>query len=157
MLKLDTDVKDISCNQDGRLTLMQIEMNGSKYYFFQPKGINPKTGEPIDGRWIVDSSIGGGVQVPDPDLPINILGSQVMDNASGYTGMAISMRLHVNGCCHFSVQSSQLLETGSVPLSVDFDLRRLSGEKIKTLDEVELEKSKLETPSPMSVKPYRPR
>ena len=157
MLKLGTEVKDIASNQLGMLTLMQIEMNDSTYYYFQPKGVNPKTGEPVDGRWVVDATIEDAIKIPDPDLPLEVLGSHATDMASGYTGMIISLRLHLNGCCHVSIQSSQLLETGNVPQSVDFDLRRLVGDKIKILDEVKLEESKLETPSPMNVKPYRPR
>ena len=157
MLKLGTEVIDIASNQTGMLTLMQFEMNGNVYYHFQPKGINPKTGEPVEGRWVVDSTIQNGVDIQMPDIPLKILGSQATDMASGYTGMIVSIRLHINGCCHASIQSSQVIETGSVPLSVDFDIRRLVGDKIPILSEPELETSIKKTPSPINNKAYRPR
>ena len=157
MLKLGTEVTDITAGQVGMLTHMQVEMNLNEYYNFQPRGLNPKTGEPVDVRWLVDSSIEGGVEVIPPYLPLELLGSQVTDNASGFAGTVVSLRLHINGCVHASVQSSQILETGTVPLSVDFDIRRLSGEKIPVLTDEALETSQSINPSPMKTSTYRPR
>ena len=157
-LKLGTTVKDKSTNQEGMLTLMQVEQNDSRYYYFQPRGVSPKNGEPVEGRWIVDTSVEGGIEVTPPYLPLDILGSYAKDNASGYEGNVISLRLHINGCVHVSLQSTQILkETGTVPLSVDFDIRRLSGEKIDNMTEEELEESKIKNPSPVGVAPYKPR
>jgi hypothetical protein len=158
MIKLGTNVKDRSTNQEGMLTLMQVEQNENIYYYFQPRGTSPKTGEPLEGRWIVDSSIEGGVTVVPPYLPVDILGSHAKDNASGYEGVITSLRLHINGCVHVSLQSQQILEeTGTVPLSVDFDIRRLSGEKIDKMTEEELEESKIARPSPIGSMVYKPR
>jgi hypothetical protein len=158
MLKLGTKVKDKSTNQEGMLTLMQVEENGNIYYYFQPRGVSPKHGEPLEGRWIVDTSVKYGVEVTPPYLPLDILGSYAKDNASGYEGNITSLRLHINGCVHVSLQSTQILkETGTVPLSVDFDIRRLSGEKIDNMTDEELEESKINTPSPVGVAPYKPR
>jgi hypothetical protein len=50
-----------------------------------------------------------------------------------------------------------LKETGTVPLSVDFDIRRLSGEKINKMTEEELEESKVNKPSPVGIGAYIPR
>jgi len=158
MLKLGTLIKDKSTNQEGMLTLMQVEQNENIYYYFQPRGVSPKHGEPLEGRWIVDTSVEGGVIVTPPYLPVDILGSYAKDNASGYEGNITSLRLHINGCVHVSLQSTQILkETGTVPLSVDFDIRRLSGEKIDDITEEELEESRLKNPSPTGVGPYKPR
>jgi len=158
MLKLGTIVKDTTTTQNGMLTLMQTEQNGNVYYAFQAYGLNPKTGEPVDTRWIVDSVVEGGIEVTPPYLPLHILGSVATDKASGYTGVAISMRLHINGCVHVSLQSSTILEeTGTVPLSVDFDIRRLVGGEIPELSDEKKEESELNNPSPMAVKPYSPR
>jgi hypothetical protein len=158
MIKLGTDIKDKSTNQEGMLTLMQVEQNENIYYYFQPRGTSPKTGEPLEGRWIVDSSIEGGVTVVPPYLPVDILGSHAKDNASGYEGVITSLRLHINGCVHVSLQSKRILEeTGTVPESVDFDIRRLSGEKIDTMTEKELEESKVVRPSPVGVSAYKPK
>jgi hypothetical protein len=79
MLKLGTNVKDKSTNQEGMLTLMQVEQNENIYYYFQPRGTSPKTGEPLEGRWIVDSSIEDGVTVIPPYLPVDILGSHAKE------------------------------------------------------------------------------
>jgi hypothetical protein len=158
MLKLGTKVIDKSTNQGGMLTLMQLETNGNIYYYFQPRGTSPKTGEPLEGRWIVDTSIDNGVDVDPPYLPKEVLGTWAIDNASGYAGNITSIRLHINGCVHVSLQSTVILDdTGTVPLSVDFDIRRLSGEKINNLTEEELEESKLARPSPVSTQVYQPR
>lgn len=158
MLKLGTKVQDKSTNQEGMLTLMQLETNGNIYYYFQPRGTSPKTGEPLEGRWIVDNSIDNGVDVEPPYLPKEVLGTWATDNASGYAGNITSIRLHINGCVHVSLQSTVILdETGTVPLSVDFDIRRLSGVKIDNLSEEELEESKMTRPSPVSNQVYRPR
>ena len=158
MIKLGTPVKDKATNQEGMLVNMQLEMNGNEYYAFQPKGISPKTGEPLMSRWIVDDAIVGGIEVEPPYLPKEILGSRATDNASGYEGVVTSLRLHLNGCVHVSLQSDQILaETGDVPLAVDFDIRRLSGDKIDTLTEEELEESKVTRPSPEPIRAYSPR
>ena len=159
MLKLGTPVKDKSTGQFGMLTLMQIELDDTEIYYFQPKGLNPKTGEPLEGRWVVDAAIEDGVELVGPEeLPFEILGSVATDNASGYKGTITNMRVHINGCVHANVQSSQILEeTGSVPVSVDFDIRRLSGDKIPLIesDEELLESQKIH-PSPVSDKGYVP-
>lgn len=158
MLKLGTIVKDTTTGQSGMLTLMQLEQNGNVYYAFQPTGLNPKTGEPVFTRWIVDSVIENGVEIIPPYLPEKILGTDATDMASGYSGKVVSLRLHINGCVHVSLQSSTILsETGDVPLSVDFDIRRLVGDAIPKLTEDEKEISQLNTPSPVAVKPYSPR
>ena len=153
MLKLGTYVVDRTTKQNGMLTHMQMEQNGNVYYSFQPRGLNPKTGEPLDIRWLVDTNIEGSEYMPTPDIQLEVLGSIATDMASGYTGHAVCLRLHLNGCVHVTLQSCEILsETGTVPLAVDFDIRRLSGEKIKSLTVEELDESKLETPSPIALK-----
>lgn len=158
MLKLGTQVLDRSTQQWGMLTLMQIEANDSRLYHFQPHGLAPKTGVPLEGRWIVANFIEKGVEIPDPNIPLEIMGTLAEDKASGYKGRIVSMRYHLNGCIHVSLQSEQIMpETGTVPDSQDFDLRRLKGEKIPVLNEDALEESRKVKPSPMGVRPYTPR
>lgn len=159
MLKLGTQVQDITTNQIGMLTLLQREMNDNNYYNFQPFGCNPKDGLPIPGRWIVESAVRGGVEVEDPEIPEGLLGSRAEDLASGFEGVIVSLRVHLNGCLHVSLQSNkELKETNTVPDPVDFDIRRLKGDKIPIFaTDEDLEKNKKEKPSPVNVKPYRPR
>lgn len=158
MLKLNTEVSDKITNQTGRLTCYQVESNGNTYYTFQAKGLNPKTGEPVDGRWVTADNVEGGIEIPTPEIPLNILGSLVVDDASGFTGKVTSLRRHINGCVHASVQSSDILkETGTVPYSIDFDIRRLSGPELPILTEEETTKSEKTHPSPIYVMPYTPR
>lgn len=152
MLKLGTNVVDKTTKQYGMLTHMQVEENGNVYYNFQPRGLHPKTGEPLDCRWLVDTHVLEGVEITPPSIPTDILGSIATDLASGYTGTAVSLRLHLNGCVHVSLQSDIILEeTGNVPNSIDFDIRRLVGDKIKTLTDSEHEASIATNPSPAKV------
>lgn len=152
MLKLGTTVIDKTTGQSGMLTHAQIEKNGNLYYNFQPRGLHPKTGEPLDDRWLVDSNVLNGIEIEMPSIPIDILGSTATDSASGYAGIVVSLRLHLNGCVHCSLQSNTILEeTGNVPRSIDFDIRRLTGDKIKSLTDSEFEDSIENNPSPARV------
>lgn len=158
MIKLGTQVTDTSTGQTGMLTLMQIELNNSRYYYFQPRAINKNDGLPSIGRWVVDAPIEGGIEIPDIKLPEGILGSAATDSASGLTGKITAIRLHVNGCLHVSLQSDKVLEsTGTVPDSFDVDMRRIVGEKVPILSEEQLIESKEKNPSPESVRPYSPK
>lgn len=148
MLKLGTQITDTHTGQVGTLTVMQIELNGSRYYYFQPRGTNPKDGWPVAGRWVVDSSVEGAIEIDDPVIP-DVLGSSATDTASGIVGKIVSMRLHINGCFHVSLQSNIVLpDTGTVPEPYDVDIRRLEGEKIPVFNEAELAADRKNNPSP---------
>lgn len=158
MIKLGTPITDVSTGQKGMLTLYQLEENKSAYYYFQAKALSPKTGEPVPGRWVTEAVIEGGTIVEDPKIPEGLLGSFATDSASGFCGRITSLRLHINGCLHVSLQSNKILaDTGTVPDSLDFDLRRLVGYKVPVFDEKGLEEDRKKNPSPEAVKPYRPR
>lgn len=153
MLKLGTTVVDKTTKQFGMLTHMQIEENGNIYYNFQPRGLHPKTGEPLECRWLVDTHVLEGIEITPPSIPTDIIGSIATDLASGYTGTAVSLRLHLNGCVHISLQSDIILEeTGNVPISIDFDIRRLVGDKIPVLTDIEYDNSIVNKPSPITVR-----
>jgi hypothetical protein len=158
MKKLGTPVTDTSTGQKGMLTLMQIEQNNSRYYYFLPKGMNPKDGLPLAGRWLTDAAIGEAQDVDEPVIPEGLIGSVAMDSASGIEGTITSLRIHINGCFHVSLQSKTVLkETGSVPEAFDVDLRRLTGNKVPVFTEKALEEDRKRNPSPEGVKPYSPR
>jgi len=160
VIKLGVSVLDKSTNQWGMLTLLQLEQGGNRYYHFQPKGINKKDGLPVSGRWVTEPVIMADLDqfIPDPNIPEGILGSFATDQASGFSGTIVSLRLHINGCFHVSIQSDQILEeTGTVPEATDFDIRRLVGEKIPVFTEQGLKKDREENPSPERIRPYSPR
>lgn len=148
ILKLGTMVTDKVTNTLGMLTHLSIDMDLNHTYVYQPRGLNPKTMQPVDTMWIVKSRILGGEEIT-VDLPTNIIGSHVEDMASGYQGTIIGLDYHINGCIHADVKPSGILEeTGGTIGVCNFDIRRLKGDLIKPLEGKELEKSLVEDPSP---------
>jgi len=154
MIKLGSIVTDTPTGLTGMATLLQIEMDGSRALHLQPRGLNPETGKPVDGFWVVESRLKGGDIVDEPDLPLDLLGTEVEDLASGYKGTAISIMLHLSGCVHVNVQAKgSLSKTGEAIHTANFDIRRLKGKAIKTMSEKEKEQDKKDKPSPMDVAP----
>lgn len=148
MLKLGQDNRDLASQQIGQLTHAEIRQGGAIRYFFQPRGLNPKTGEPHD-KLLVEAERMETKDYKEVEVPMEILGSVVTDNASGFTGIAISFVQHINGCFHVVLQPSDILaETGTTAKPHDFDLRGCSGEKIPVLTEEQREESTRRTPSP---------
>jgi hypothetical protein len=137
-------------------THLSIEMNGNRYYNFQPRGLDTKTKQPLSTMWVVEERLKNGNQVPDEKWPLEVLGTEVEDKASGFKGMAVSMCVHINGCVHFNVQPQGLQESGSPVETANFDYRRLKGVAIKEMNSNELKLSKKTKPSPENVRPYKP-
>lgn len=160
MIKLGSEVIDAATGLTGTLTHLQIEMNGNRWYHFQPRGLNPENGQPVTGQWIVPNRINrpGPEKAEDSvDLPLAVLGTHVEDAASGFNGMAVALTLHINGCVHFDVQPKGVQEkSGAVIKPCNFDLRRLRGAAIRVLGDFELEASRRQTPSPEDVDSPRP-
>jgi len=148
ILKLGTIVKDSATGVEGMLTIVATDMDGSHLYMFQPRGLNPKTGAPVDRMVIATARIVGGEEI-EVDLPVEILGTIAEDLATGFTGMIIQLDYHINGCIHVDIKPVGVIaETGTTIESQSFDLRRIKGDKIKPLAEEALEESKKKTPSP---------
>lgn len=140
------------------VTHLQIEMNGQRYLNFQPRGLNPETGLPMKRMWVVETRISGGEIVDEPNLPINVLGTEVEDEASGFKGTATAIQLHISGCVHVSVQpSGKLPKTGETIDACDFDIRRLKGDAIPKMSEPQRDKDQAEKPSPANSERYQPR
>ncbi len=118
-------------------------------YIFQPKGLN-EFGQPLP--WIrleLERLETTDDMFEEVDVPVEILASQVTDNASGFTGMAVGFVRHINGCFHVAIQPKGVLEKTKTPVKrLDFDLRQCSGEMITKMTEEELAASKLSRPSP---------
>jgi len=148
MFKLGTLVKDSATGLKGMLTHLQVEMDGLMHYLFQPKGLNPENGHPVPKLWLVDSRIENG-ELTHVQLPTEVLGTEVEDIASGFKGTAISLVLHVSGCVHVNVQPKGVLaKTGGPIEPMDFDIRRLKGNRIPKLTEEAREKDQKKKPSP---------
>lgn len=148
MLKLGTIVVETATQRKGMLTHLNIMSDGSKQYCFQPHGLSEKRRIPLDAMWVTADRIQDGIEIPEMDLPTEIFGSEVTDDASGFTGKAVGLQVHINGCVHVWIQSSEANESGNLIPEMNFDIRRLSGEKIKQMTEEELELSHKTKPSP---------
>ena len=159
MIKLGTIVTDKVTGLEGMLTHLQTEMNGDRFYSFQPKGLDKKTLLPLDPIWVVEDRIEGGIEM---NMPIeieekidDILGTEVEDKASGFKGTAICAVYHINGCLHVDIQPKGTNpETGKIIDRHNFDIRRLKGDAIEEKDEKEVEYSKVRFPSPAPVTSY---
>ena len=156
MLKLGTDVIDIATGMKGQLTHMQIQTDGVPFYLFQPKGLVKDTGQPLEANYISENRIKGGIFVEDPELHLDILMSQVEDNASGFKGKVIAITLHINGCVHAVVQPSGVQKNGEIIKACDFDIRRLSGKKIPKLTAKQKAESEKKNPSPAPMRKLTP-
>lgn len=158
MYRLTQMVTDRATGIVGMLTHMQVEMDGSRFYRFQPKGLSPENGEPIKGCWIVPSRIDGGELVPEPEMPLQLLGTEAEDRATGFKGVVTSVTLHLSGCCHATLQPKGKLEKTGAPIEPhDFDVRRLSSPLLEPMTEAAITKDQKEKPSPVEVTRYTPR
>ena len=156
MIELGSVVEDIATGIEGMVVNLQIEMDHTEYLRFQPRGLNPKTGHPVDSMWLVEARLKGGNRIPMPELPLHVLGTIVTDNASGFTGMAVNMVLYLNGCFHFNVQAKGQQDSGAPIETCNFDIRRLSGEAIVPLTKEEQTVSEKKNPSPIGACGYKP-
>jgi hypothetical protein len=150
VIKLGTVCTDKATELQGTLTHWCLDMDHRIDYLFQPQGLNPKDGRPIDKILVEQARLelpDGGFE--DVDVPVKILGTQVTDKASGFSGMAVSFVRHINGCFHVAIQpKGRLPETNAPIRRMEFDLRGCIGEAIEQQSPEELEQSKEERPSP---------
>ena len=150
VLKLGTECTDHATGTVGTLTHWICNLSKSPVYIFQPKGLNPKTGLPVPMINMESERL----EVQDEDweeidFPIEILGTEVTDKPSGFTGSAVGFIRDINGCFHVYIQPSKVLkETNSLVDRQDFDLRQCTGPAIKKMTDEEKDKSKKYTPSP---------
>lgn len=152
VLKLGKVYKDIATQLQGMLTLWAITLDRHVLYVFQPKGLDE------NGMPVMRLLLGEARLVPTPnddnhheevEVDLEILGSIVTDKASGFTGTAIELVYHVNGCFHVVIQPAGLTEKTKEPIkTAEFDIRQCTGRKIKELSPPALQESKVKRPSP---------
>jgi hypothetical protein len=156
-LKLGTTVKDTATGLKGMLTLLQLRQDFSQYYNFQPQGLNPEDGQPVDTYWIEPQRVVDGIAV-DIDLPEEVMATEVRDTATGFHGKVISMTHFLSGCTHIEIQpEGRNKKTGNPFKSLGLDIMRCEGKAIKKLSVHEKEEHKKEKPSPMSYEHFRPK
>lgn len=150
VIKLGTVCTDEATKLTGTLTHWLIGMSGSIDYLFQPNGLNPETCQPVKKiilspkRLILPPNA-----MKEIEIPFEILGTQVEDQASGFKGMAIALIMHINGCFHVEIQPPGVTPKDQTPIkTAEFDLRGCTGIEIPVLTEAEQEKSQREKPSP---------
>jgi hypothetical protein len=155
--KLGSIVKDIATKQSGMLTQMHVQSDHSLLYAFQPNAINPKDGLPVSSYWIAPNRVKSNLPQIDIDLPLEVLGTEVIDKATGFKGMAVILQVHTSGCVHVDIQpSGYLKDTKEKIATYNLDIRRLKGKAIKELTEEQLEISHKTNPSPCYTKPFNP-
>lgn len=155
--KLGSIVKDLATKQSGMLTSLHIHTDQSLMYSLQPNEINPTDGLPVNSFWIAPNRIKTDQAQVEIDLPLEVLGTEVIDKATGLKGTAIVLIVHISGCVHVDVQPTGVLKTTKEKIATyNLDIRRLKGKAIKELTETQLEQSRKTNPSPTSYKPYIP-
>jgi len=149
IFKLGTMVKDIASGAVGMLTHCLINLDKQCTYIFQPKGLNPTNMKPVNVIVIEATRITGAI-TEDINIPLEILGKQGEDLASGFKGMIIGLTIHLNGCVHAEIKPKGTLKnTGETIEPVEFDIRRLKIPGVKILTDKELKQSTKKTPSPI--------
>jgi hypothetical protein len=157
-LKLGVPCEDIATGLKGQATHWIIDMSHSVKYLFQPEGLNHETGQPVEKIHLDPARIKAPKNAyEDVEVPVEILGTQVTDSASGFTGMAITFVQHVNGCFHVQIQPPGRLPRTNSPIErSDFALIQCVGDAIPKKTEKERKKEKGDVPSPTGDGKFEP-
>ena len=157
MIKLGSTATDTATGLKGMVTLMQVDLDRHLYYAFQPRQLNPETGEPVDSYWLVEERLKGFDSTPDVPMPLEVLGTEVEDTATGFKGTAVDLALHISGCVHVTIQPKGVqARSGERIKGQSFDIRRCKGKAIKPMAEQEREQDQRAKPSPGPARHYDP-
>lgn len=147
---LGTIIEDTITATKGMLTHLLIYEGSQREYIYQPKGLSPSTGKPVEKIILTEGRIKGG-QIEKLEVPMEIMGTQAEDIATGFKGKVIRLVYHLSGCLHIVIQPPGInKESGALYDVEEFDIRRVKGEKIPLLTKKEVKESVKKTPSPMS-------
>lgn len=147
-MQLGEMVHDTVTKMDGMLTHLTIDMDLSKRYVFQPKGINPTTGGPVERILIEEKRIKNG-KVEEIDIPLEALGTPAEDIATGFKGTITAFVIHMGNCLHVELKPKGTIKsTGATVDAHEFDIRRIKGKHINTLTKKEMKKDIVAKPSP---------
>lgn len=149
VIKLGTECRDNATKLEGTVTHWFIFHDLHIQYLFQPKGLDEE-GQPLKKIGLAKERLTVGKDAFETvDIPIEIIGTTVTDKASGFTGMAIALIRHINGCFHVEIQPEGTSKKSHGRIdSNDFDLRGCVGEMIPQLTAEEKKESEVRRPSP---------
>lgn len=147
--QLGSTTIDLATKKEVTVTHMNIDSSGAIQYYAQPKGLS-EDGRPLRPFMVTGSRI---PDAPETNIaaPMDVIGSAVTDKASGYTGTAIGLFYHIDGCVHVVVQGDGMTSKGEVVESQEFNILRLEGEEIEPLTDEEAEEERAARPSPTGV------
>lgn len=148
--KLGSITTDPASGIKGMLTHVLFETAvRPMYYLFQPEGLSPEDGQPVRAHWLISEKITANTPTADIDLPLEVIGTQARDLASGFAGTVVSLTLHISGCVHVAIQpKGALKKTGAKADSCEFDIRRCAGPAIPVLTAGYVERDRKARPSP---------
>ena len=147
--KLRSFVTDTGTNMEGMLTHSAHFQDGSVRYGFQPKGLDQETKEPLKKFFLESARVADSKPpIEEIELPIEILGTIVTDEASGFTGKAIQLIRHTHRCNHVIIQSQKKTKSGNPVDPHDFNIIQLTREAIKPMTEEEKNEISQKKPSP---------
>lgn len=138
-LKPGTRCRETATGLDGTVTHWICKVSQTIDYVFQPKGLNPEDHTPIN-RYRLELEQLDSIpedSYKDFEVPVKILGSQVTDCVSGYTGTAVGFVLHLHGCFHVIIQAKGTVKDGGPIQRIEADLRECEGEQITIWEEVQ--------------------
>lgn len=150
VLRMGTSALDRATGLVGQITHWMMGMSENITYFLQPNGLDSE-GQPVARLYMpVERLEVGEDDFENIEIPSNILGTNVKDDASGFSGMAIHLIRHRNGCFHVNIQPKGVVEKTGKPIEAhEFDIRGCSGEQIPVLTPPEKAQSEQRQPSPM--------
>ncbi len=133
----------------GTLTHWFVDMDHHVTYLLQPNALNSE-GQPAKKILLGAKRLAhSDVDFEEIDVPTNILGTEVKHKLTAFTGMAIELAQHINGCLHICIQPKGLVASSGQPHKTsDFDIRECVGEQIPVLSQEEVKASHATTPSP---------
>lgn len=148
-LKVRTICKDTATNAKGMITHVVVHLDRTIQYVFAPNGLNDD-GRPLRPHLVTAAQL-SSTDFESIEVPIEVLGSKVTDDASGFTGTAIELWMHPNGCFHILVQPKSKAKDGELVKPTDFDVRQCSGPQIHKQTETAKEASRNAHPSPAPI------
>lgn len=128
LFELGTTVFNTLLLGEGHLTTACISEDRSIRYWYQPNELLPN-GALAEKTHCVPNSIEQGTK-KEYLLPLGLLGHKVSCKHTGFTGIAVQITVHQNGCIHVWVQPQRVDEKGGLVDPVDFDIIELVGDVI---------------------------
>ena len=150
VIALDADVEDKATREKGQVTHVRVGIGaGTTWYCVQPKRLDQKKKIPSEAMWAEEGRlVTKDSNWVDIEMPVEMIGTEVTEKASGFKGLCVGLITHHGGCVHAEVQAPGRDEDGKLIKLQDFDILRLKGEKVPKFTPKEAEQRKKDKPSP---------